>query len=715
MNEKIDLMKKSMYSGENALVSKVLSTDVKEESRNEYEGSSNMATDVVTNKNIESNPTSQSVDYQGHAVEEKVFSSNVEEVIESSILLKVLLSDVKEDDGKSMQLNTELCVCYICGESFPDVEKFKLHVRTHKSNVEEETENSMLLKVLLGDVKEEAGNSMQLDTNLCVCNTCGESFPDIEKFKLHVKTHQSNHSFSCKTCDKTFYQASKLREHMNMHSGSKPFICDDCGKAFSFSNSLRKHKKTHSGDKPFVCDTCGKSFSFSSNLRVHMRNHTGLKPFVCETCGKAYRQNAELKRHMNVHAGLNLVFVKLVTVKIQPMKMASFIKTDMKIEPPDDIPELSQYCPHDDDWLSYEIKEESTRCDDDQERLYVQNKTVECDDKDEIIQLKFTKEKEKKTPLTSVERQRKRRERLRVEGLYKDYRKNQNEMCRKSRHIIAMKEKALPKSIHDGLVRDRKEKNHKRVAKFRAKIKNNNSSQASASIIEPFKTVSGLGKAMARAECALQNALPSSPRRKTAVMQKLYTPIPDITPSTSEQLQEHKNRISADTVAKVINFYERDDISREAPGRRNVINVCGVDGIKTPFQTRHLTSSIIETHALFCEEFPNTIGKSKFAELRPRHVLLSSKLPHNVCLCRHHDNFIVAINALHKANSSVPLYTHDLPPAFLCNLPTHDCWLNNCNACNNGKGFLKVYPFEETNGSFSGLFGKMQRMEYCQK
>ncbi|KAG1668796.1 Dipeptidyl peptidase 8 [Nymphon striatum] len=296
-------------------------------------------------------------------------------------------------------------------------------------------------------------------------------------------------------------------------------------------------------------------------------------------------------------------------------------------------------------------------------------------------------------PLTSAERQRKRRERLQVVGQYKDYRKNQNEMSKKCRRIKAMKEKTLPKSIYDMLVKDRKEKIYKRVAKFRAK----NLSQTSANVIEPFKTASALGKATARAKRALQNALPSSPKRKAAVMKKLYTTIPDITLSTSEQLQEHKNGIPADIVANVKNFYERDDISRQAPGRRNVINVRGADGIKIQFQTRHLTSSILETHALFCEEFPDTrIGKSKFAELRPRHVLLSSKLPHNVCLCRHHENFIIAINALHKANLSVPLYSHDLPQLFLCNLPTHDCWFNNCNACNNGKGFLKAYPIEET-------------------
>ncbi len=74
-------------------------------------------------------------------------------------------------------------------------------------------------------------------------------------------------------------------------------------------------------------------------------------------------------------------------------------------------------------------------------------------------------------------------------------------------------------------------------------------------------------------------------------------------------------------------FYERDDVSRQSPGRKDVVTVWDENGVKMKKQKRHLTSSILETYALFKNENEGVkVGKSKFAELRPKHVLLSSKL-----------------------------------------------------------------------------------------
>lgn len=152
-------------------------------------------------------------------------------------------------------------------------------------------------------------------------------------------------------------------------------------------------------------------------------------------------------------------------------------------------------------------------------------------------------------------------------------------------------------------------------------------------------------------------------------MRKMYTTVQiEASPNQEQSMPnpiEHKSAISAAHVEAVKLFYARDDISRQAPGRRGHITVRAEDGTKMQYQTRHMTSSLLETHALFKEEFQNIkIGKSKFAELCPKHVFLSSKLSHNVCLCRYHENFITAVNVLHKALPSVPMYTHDLPKTF---------------------------------------------------
>ena len=64
----------------------------------------------------------------------------------------------------------------------------------------------------------------------------------------------------------------------------------------------------------------------------------------------------------------------------------------------------------------------------------------------------------------------------------------------------------------------------------------------------------------------------------------------------------------------------------------------------TIWNRRLLHMSINEVYALFTDANPTIkIRKSKFAELRPKHVLLSSQLPRNVCLCKYHENIIMAV------------------------------------------------------------------------
>ena len=96
--------------------------------------------------------------------------------------------------------------------------------------------------------------------------------------------------------------------------------------------------------------------------------------------------------------------------------------------------------------------------------------------------------------------------------------------------------------------------------------------------------------------------------------------------------------------------------------------------------------SINEVYALFTDANPTIkIGKRKFAELRPKHVLLSSQLPRNVCLCKCHENFIMAVNSLNKVVHSFPQYDHHLPEKCICESATEKCWFNECRACKDDK------------------------------
>ena len=69
-------------------------------------------------------------------------------------------------------------------------------------------------------------------------------------------------------------------------------------------------------------------------------------------------------------------------------------------------------------------------------------------------------------------------------------------------------------------------------------------------------------------------------------------------PNTTPKPSPH-NKLSDETIRTVIKFYERDDISRQAPGRKDVVTVRDSDGTKRKMQARHLTSPINEVYGMF--------------------------------------------------------------------------------------------------------------------
>ena len=114
-------------------------------------------------------------------------------------------------------------------------------------------------------------------------------------------------------------------------------------------------------------------------------------------------------------------------------------------------------------------------------------------------------------------------------------------------------------------------------------------------------------KATARAKRMMETALPSTPRRRKAVCRQLCkdTLGTENPPSTSKETSRKSSSISDETLQKVKDFYQRDDISQQAPVRKDATSIRQDDGMKVKVQNRHLTSSIMETYAMFKEENPN--------------------------------------------------------------------------------------------------------------
>ena len=113
-----------------------------------------------------------------------------------------------------------------------------------------------------------------------------------------------------------------------------------------------------------------------------------------------------------------------------------------------------------------------------------------------------------------------------------------------------------------------------------------------------------LNRAVKRA----QTTLPTSPRKCQKVVQKLavkFSPESFLPPFKRKE----RAHVNVDVLTDVLNFYERDDISTQAAGKKEF--VIRENGEKTKVQKRYLNMTISEAYSQFKQDFPDgKIGKS---------------------------------------------------------------------------------------------------------
>ena len=180
--------------------------------------------------------------------------------------------------------------------------------------------------------------------------------------------------------------------------------------------------------------------------------------------------------------------------------------------------------------------------------------------------------------------------------------------------------KADPELYKAELLKDRERKQHQRKAlrekmseqqleehklKERLRIKNYRSKKSmkptsSTNQETPYRSRQALGKAMKR----LKHSLPSSPRKQLFVVEKLArsvgVPVCSSKKSISAQSEESREVVHS--------FYRTDDISWQAPGRKDriIIRETTEKGkrIKTTQQVRYMMMSLREAYNSFKEQHP---------------------------------------------------------------------------------------------------------------
>lgn len=131
----------------------------------------------------------------------------------------------------------------------------------------------------------------------------------------------------------------------------------------------------------------------------------------------------------------------------------------------------------------------------------------------------------------------------------------------------------------------------------------------------------------------------------------------------------------------VINFYLQDDVSWTSPGRKDTIKLSANQIVSK----RYLLQSVEETYAMYKlkhQEDTNIVQRSKFYSLRPKQVLLNSKIPHNVCTCKYHENMRFLLEVLSK-HTRLPASFSEISASMTCDEMNEECILRKCVQCHN--------------------------------
>lgn len=187
-----------------------------------------------------------------------------------------------------------------------------------------------------------------------------------------------------------------------------------------------------------------------------------------------------------------------------------------------------------------------------------------------------------------------------------------------------------------------------------------------------------LGKAVAK----IKRNLPASPTKAVEVVKKIAYQFNIATSDKNDAPKAALRKLTDGGKKLICDFYNRDDISCQMPGIKDVKTVKSNTGTKMRIQKRIMIMSIREAFELFKKAHSEiSIGKTVFYNERPAHILPVNETPHNVCVCTTHSNYINLLLAISTHATDFPKTHQELLKQVSCSVNNEECMSSSCDAC----------------------------------
>lgn len=111
------------------------------------------------------------------------------------------------------------------------------------------------------------------------CNTCDKVFAKPGSLKLHLKTHKDELESIAETGPEdsknevTQTEEKKRKKKKAKKRKEGVFSCKTCDKEFSSKNSLNRHELIHEDIRQFSCDACGREFRHKHHAKIHIKSY----------------------------------------------------------------------------------------------------------------------------------------------------------------------------------------------------------------------------------------------------------------------------------------------------------------------------------------------------------------------------------------------------------------------------------------------------------
>ena len=200
--------------------------------------------------------------------------------------------------------------------------------------------------------------------------------------------------------------------------------------------------------------------------------------------------------------------------------------------------------------------------------------------------------------LSGAERARRCREKKKAEGLAESVKRKDRERKRLARSMMT--------STQLNALRLRQQIN---LGKFRAKPKANPTVPSAS--LSLFASKQSKAKALKR----VLKVLPVNKDKKVELVQTIAEQFNLV--KSNQKFERNQRSLPSHIKKKVYDYYFRDDITYQAPGKRDNITI-KENGLQKALQKRYLLYTLRELHKLFIQENPTiTISRSSFQDLRP--------------------------------------------------------------------------------------------------